>query len=60
MVRVTDRPARRGGRAYLVERGLETRSELDALIADYLHQAAKLDSPPLAVCPLESNLEANA
>jgi hypothetical protein len=60
MVRVTDRPARRGGRAYLVERGLETKSELDALIADYLQQATKLETPPLAVCPLGSNLEANA
>jgi hypothetical protein len=36
IVRVTDRPASEGGRAYLVERGLETRSELDALILDYL------------------------
>ncbi len=53
IVRVTDRPARHGGRAYLVERGLDTKSELDALIADYLDQATKLDSPPLAGCPLE-------
>jgi hypothetical protein len=60
IVRVTDRPAGNGGRAYLVERGLETKSELDALIADYLQQASKLDSPPLAVCPLENNPEANA
>ena len=60
IVRVTDRPAGQGGRAYLVERGLETKSELDALIADYLQQAAKLDCPPLAVCPLESSLEASA
>jgi hypothetical protein len=36
IVRVTDRPAHHGGRAYLVERGLETKNELDALIADYL------------------------
>ena len=36
IVRVTDRPAVQCGRAYLVERGLETKSELDALIADYL------------------------
>jgi hypothetical protein len=60
IVRVTDRPAHHGGRAYLVERGLETKNELDALIADYLQQAAKLGSPPLAVCPLETNAEANA
>ena len=36
IVRVTDRPAGDGGRAYLVERGLETKGELDALVADYL------------------------
>ncbi len=53
-------PPAEGGRAYLVERELETKDELDALIADYLQQATKLDSPPLAVCPLENNPEANA
>jgi hypothetical protein len=60
IVRVTDRPAAKGGRAYLVERGLETKGELDALITDYLQQATKLDSPPLAVCPLESSPQADA
>jgi hypothetical protein len=60
IVRVTDRPASEGGRAYLVERGLETRSELDALVADYLQQAVKLNCPPMSVCPLESSLEASA
>jgi hypothetical protein len=60
IVRVTDRPASDGGRAYLVERGLETRSELDALIADFLQQAAKLNCPPMSACPLEGILEASA
>jgi len=55
IVRITDRPTDQGGRAYLVERGVDTKSELDALIADYLHQATQLDSPPLAICPLEAN-----
>ena len=55
IVRITDRPAGQGGRAYLVERGLETKTELDALVADYLQQATKLDCPPLASCPLEIN-----
>lgn len=36
IVRITDQPGSQGGRAYLVERGLDTKSELDALIADYL------------------------
>jgi hypothetical protein len=60
IVRVIDRLAAQGGRAYLVERGLETKSELDALIADYLQQARKLDSPPLAVCPVDNNPDVNA
>ncbi len=54
IVRVTDRPATQGRRAYLVERELETISELDALIADYLQQATRLDRPPLATCPLDT------
>jgi hypothetical protein len=56
-VRVTDRPAAAGGRAYLVERELHTKDELDALVADYLKQAAHHDRPPVAVCPLESDPE---
>ncbi len=42
IVRVVDRPAAPGGRAYLIERGLETKSELDALIADYRATAERL------------------
>ena len=57
IVRVTDRPQAPGGRAYLVERGLETKPELDALIKDYLQQAAKLNEIPVAQCPLESYLQ---
>jgi hypothetical protein len=49
VVRVTDRPAAGSGRAYLVERGLETKAELDALVADYLEQATQLDRPPMFV-----------
>jgi hypothetical protein len=33
---VVDRPRAAGGRAYLIDRSLETKSELDAVIADYL------------------------
>lgn len=47
VVRVTDRPAAHGGRAYLIERGLESKAELDALVADYLEQATQLDRPPM-------------
>ena len=47
VVRVTDRPAADTGRAYLIERGLESKAELDALVADYLEQATQLDRPPM-------------
>lgn len=60
IARVTDRPSGDGGRSYLVERGLKTKGELDALVTDYLAAAAKLDTVPMSICPLESYLEAVA
>ena len=52
-VRVTDVPREAGGRAYLVERGLEeegpnANAALQALVADYLRQASVLDAVPMA------------
>lgn len=54
VVRVTDRPATPGGRrrSYLVERGLQTKGELDALVADYVAEAERTGAPPLASCPV--------
>jgi hypothetical protein len=54
VVRVTDVPAARGPRAYLVERGLEQdgHDALTALIADYVEQSQILGDVPMAVCPL--------
>jgi len=51
VVRVTDRPADRPGRSYLVERGLEQDgySALKALLADYTDQAQRLDEVPMAM-----------
>ena len=49
VVRVIDRPAGSAtpsSRAYLVERDLTLKSELDALIADYLQQAHALGAVP--------------
>jgi hypothetical protein len=60
IVRVTDRPVVQGGRAYLIERGLESKTELDALVADYLAQAERLDMPPLAARVALEDLEAVA
>jgi hypothetical protein len=53
VVRLTDVPLGGGGRAYLVERGLEEEGSnadaaLQALIADYLRQARVLDAVPMA------------
>jgi hypothetical protein len=53
VVRVTDVPQKPGGRAYLVERGLEeegpnANAALQALVADYLRQACVLDAVPMA------------
>ena len=60
VVRVTDRPATPGGRAYLVERGLQTKDELDALVSDYVAEAQRTDAPPLASCPVDRYLDAVA
>jgi hypothetical protein len=58
VVRVTDVPAHAGGRAYLVERGLEqdgsnANAALEALIADYLQQARRLDAILMAENPIK-------
>lgn len=53
VVRITDRPAEPGGRAYLVERELEqdgpgAYAALQALVVDYCGQAAVLDRIPMS------------
>ena len=53
VVRVTDVPLQAGGRAYLVERGLEeegpnANAALQALIVDYLRQASVLGLVPMS------------
>ena len=47
-----------GGRAYLVERGLEEDgyAALNALVADYLEQAGELDDVPMATSVLANYL----
>ena len=58
IVRVTDRPAQPNGRSYLVERGLETKGELDALVCDYPKVAADLAEVPAGHAPLNRYLAA--
>lgn len=49
IVRVTDRPANGDGRSYLVDRGLTSKAELDALVADYLEVSVRRDKPGVLV-----------
>jgi hypothetical protein len=55
VVRVTDVPAEPGGRAYLVERGIEQDgcAALLALVREYLTHAGELGVPPMAAPALQ-------
>ena len=46
VVRVVDVPAAGRGRRYIIERGLTSMAELEAIVADYLQQAAVWDAIP--------------
>jgi hypothetical protein len=55
-VRVTDRPAGpvdEQHRAHLIENDLESKAELDALVADYLTRARQLQVVPAAAIPFD-------
>lgn len=54
VVRITDVPRNGGGRAYLVERGLEEDGygPLLAVVEDYLSRAATLGVPPMSTTVL--------
>jgi hypothetical protein len=58
-VRITDRPVSGSVRSYLVERELERDgySALNALVADYVQQAAELDAVPMASSLVRRKLE---
>lgn len=62
VVRITDRPSQKQGRAYLVEHGLERDgySALKALIADYTRMAEELDEVPMATSVVRHALEQEA
>ena len=51
VVRVSDVPRAGTGRSYLIERELDTKAELDALVADYLAEAHRLDAVPMSIAP---------
>jgi hypothetical protein len=48
VVRLVDHPARGRGRRYVIERELTVMAELDAIVADYLGQAARWHTIPAA------------
>jgi len=48
VVRLVDVPAEAGGRRYLIERELTSMAELEAIVADYLDQAARWNAIPAA------------
>jgi hypothetical protein len=49
IVRVTDKPATGGGRSFLVERGLTSNAELEALVADYVSESHGRNQPAAVV-----------
>jgi hypothetical protein len=53
VVRLVDAPADGSGRRYIIERELTVMAELEAIVADYLEQAAAWDLIPASgCCPL--------
>jgi len=48
VVRLVDAPVDDRGRRYLIERGLTVMAELEAIVADYLEQAATWNVIPAA------------
>lgn len=46
VVRLVDVPVEEHGRRYVIERELTSMAELEAIVADYLEQAARWDAIP--------------
>lgn len=49
IVRVTDKPAAGSGRSFLVERGVTSNAELEAIVADYVSESERRDEPAAIV-----------
>jgi hypothetical protein len=60
VVRLVDVPAQGRGRRYLIERELTSMAELEAIVADYLEQAARWDAIPATgpCCLADQSVEA--
>ena len=60
VVRLVDHPADGHGRRYVIERELTCMAELEAIVADYLEQAAIWDQVPAAgPCALTVEMDAS-
>ena len=46
-VQLRDEPTNPPGRVFVIEDGLHAKSELDAIVADYLKRAKQLGYPPM-------------
>ena len=57
VVRLTDIPADARGRHYVIERDLTSMAELEAIVADYLQQAARWDAVPAEPCCLLDHIK---
>ena len=58
VVRLVDHPANGHGRRYVIERELTVMAELEAIVADYLQQAAIWDTiPAVGPCYLLADLQ---
>ena len=60
VVRLVDVPADGNGRRYVIERGLTCMAELEAIVADYLHEAARWNAVPAEPCCLLDDTAATA
>ncbi|WP_324341267.1 hypothetical protein [Baekduia sp.] len=58
LVRVTDAPGEGGGPRYIVESGLTSEAEVDALISDYVAEAQRCDQIPIRHSPFDEELAA--
>jgi hypothetical protein len=61
VVRIVDAPARGRARRYVIERELTAMTELEAIVADYLKQAANWNTiPAIGPCYLNAELRERA
>lgn len=58
VVRLVDVPASQHGRRYVIERGITSMAEVEAIVNDYVRQAARWDTIPAEPYGLTDAIEA--